>query len=309
MSVAARVQAPSTLRVTRSVQVFEATGVEVRSGERLSAHTTFEIGGPARFFASPTAAEEVGRLAARAQEAEIPIYVLGGGSNLLVDDAGVPGLVLHLTRLRACRIDGGGLHVGPGYPLPGLVNFAASHGLAGFERFAGIPGCVGGMLRTNTGGRHGTLSDVLVSAVLLHEDGRTETRQASDFQFGHRRSNLGSEIALELVFRADPDDPERVRARRDEIMRTKIASQPLNGRSAGCVFRNPPGEHASRLIDQCGLKGARIGDARVSPAHANFICNEGAAAASDVRRLIERVRQTVRERTGVELDLEIMTWP
>lgn len=307
--MSAAVKAPPRCRSGHAAEAFEELSHLIRCDEPLSLHTSFEIGGPAKFFAAPQTAEEVCALAQKAQQAEMPLYVLGGGTNLLVDDAGVQGLVLHLGRLREFRLEGDRLHVGPGFPLPKLVNVAAGLGLAGFERFAGIPGTVGGMLRTNTGGRHGTLSEALHSALLLQRDGRIGCRLAPDFQFGHRRSNLQDEIALELIFKVEQDDPAQVAARRDEIMQMKVRSQPFNARSAGCIFRNPPGEHASRLIDQCGLKGARSGGAVVSHTHANFICNEKKATAADVVELIEHVRQIVRQKIGYVLELEVNLWP
>lgn len=291
------------------LKAFEGCEALIQTEVPLAPFTSFKIGGPARYYAAPGNAEEVHLLVEAAGQAEIPVYVLGGGTNLLIDDAGVPGLVLHLQQLRWVDRRDDRLCVGPGFPLPRLVKEACNNGIAGFERFAGIPGFAGGMVRTNSGGRHGTLSDVLHSALLLFPSGTVASRRKEDFEFGHRTSNLTDEVVLELVFNVEMADPETLNIRRREIMEFKKHSQPLNENNAGCIFRNPPGDHASRLIDSCGLKGHRVGGAVVSPEHANFICNDENATASDVMRLVDYVREAVFRRTGIELQMEVIRWP
>ena len=294
---------------TSHIQAFNSCEHLIQNDRMLAGLTTFKIGGPAEFYAAPETIEEAKQLIDFAHSAEISIRLLGGGSNILVSDEGVTGLVLHLKHLRWCEVRNEQLHVGPGYSLPRLAKLAAKQGIAGFDRFAGIPGYVGGMLRTNSGGRHGTLSDVLHSVALMRPDGKFETRRTVEFEFGHRTSNLRDEFALDFIFNIRHDSPDLLWERHCEIMKGKIASQPLNEKNAGCIFRNPPGDHAARLIDISGLKGHRIGGARVSPDHANFICNESEASASDVLQLIDHVRETVFRETGIELELEVIRWP
>ena len=290
-------------------RIFEDQMGLVREHEALFRHTTWRVGGPARFFAEPEEVTQTWKLVRQAQRHEVPCYILGGGSNLLVDDGGVPGLVIKMSRLRWRFHVGDKLHVGAGESLPGLVKYAARNGIRGFGRFAGIPGLIGGMLRTNSGGCHGNLSDVLHAVRLLRPDGTVRVREAGDLGLDYRQSDLKQEIALELVFNVECGDPRELEEERARNMDAKIASQPLNQCNAGCVFRNPDGEHAGRLIDECGLKGTRVSNAVVSDEHANFICNEGGASASDVLLLIDIVRDAVREQTGHELDLEVVRWP
>ncbi|MDP7250723.1 MAG: UDP-N-acetylmuramate dehydrogenase [Planctomycetota bacterium] len=292
-----------------NVRLFDEAKNLVAIDEPLGRHTTYDIGGPARFFASPENTDEVRLLVEKARRAELPMYILGGGSNLLISDSGLAGLVLHMNRMRGIEVKNGKLHVGAGGSLPGLVKRTARMGIKGFGRFAGIPGLVGGMIRTNSGGRHGTLADVLHSVVLISHNGEEVVRNAEDFNFGHRRSNLSDEIAVKLIFNVESGDPAELNAERRKIMKLKTASQPLSDRNAGCCFSNPAqGIHASKLIDECGLKGFGVGGAVVSEEHANFICNEDDATADEVRKLMGIVRDTVLSETGFELKQEIIYW-
>ncbi|MDA0839278.1 MAG: UDP-N-acetylmuramate dehydrogenase [Planctomycetota bacterium] len=292
-----------------NVRLFDEVTNLVAIDEPLGRLTTYEIGGPARFFAEPKNVEEVCLLVEKARRAELPVFILGGGSNLLISDSGIKGLVLGMNRLRGIYIENGKLHVGAGDSLPGLVKRASSMGISGFSRFAGIPGLVGGMIRTNSGGRHGTLADVLHSVVLVTRDGEETVRHVEEFDFGHRCSNLSEEIAVKLIFKVEWGNSADLDAERLEIMKQKTKSQPLSDRNAGCCFRNPAeGIHASKLIDECGLKGFGVGGAVVSDEHANFICNEDNATSDDVRRLLEIVKDTVLSETGYELKQEIIYW-
>jgi len=292
-----------------NVRLFDKAKNLVAIDEPLGRFTTYDIGGPARFFAKPKNADEVRLLVEKARRAELPVFILGGGSNLLISDSGIRGLVLRMNRLRGISSENGKLHVGAGDSLPGLVKRAASMGIKGFGRFAGIPGLVGGMVRTNSGGRHGTLADVLHSVVLVNSDGEETVRTADEFEFGHRRSNLSDEIAVKLIFNVEWGDSAELNAERHEIMNQKTSSQPLSDRNAGCCFRNPAdGVYASKLIDECGLKGFGVGGAVVSDEHANFICNGDNATSDDVRKLIGIVKDTVLTETGYELKQEIIYW-
>lgn len=291
------------------VRVFGECRDLVRTDEPLAHHTSLEIGGPAQFLAEPENTVQVWQLVEKMRDLDLPVHVLGGGTNLLVDDCGVPGLVLKISRLRWRFLKGSLLHVGAGSRLSSLVNYASTQAISGFVRFAGIPGFVGGMVRTNVGGRYGTLSDVLHSVRLLEPDCRIVTRMAEDFDFGYRYSNLQNEIALELVFHAQKGDLQQLLLECKRILTEKSESQPLAERCAGCTFKNPGSDHAARLIEECGLKEARVGGAVVSARHSNFICNEGDATCSDVLNLIDLIRETIWQQTGYELDLEVIRWP
>jgi UDP-N-acetylmuramate dehydrogenase len=292
-----------------NVRLFDEAKNLVAMDEPLGRFTTYAIGGPARFFAEPKNAGQVCLLIEKARRAEVPVYILGGGSNLLISDSGIRGLVLRMNRLRGIGLENGKLHVGAGDSLSGLVKNAASMGIKGFGRFAGIPGLVGGMIRTNSGGRHGTLADVLHSVVLVNRYGEETVRKVGEFEFGHRCSNLSDEIAVKLIFNVEWGDSAELNAERREIMNQKTASQPLSDRNAGCCFRNPAeGIYASKLIDECGLKGFGVGGAVVSDEHANFICNGDNATADDVLKLIGIVKDTVLSETGYELKQEIIYW-
>jgi UDP-N-acetylmuramate dehydrogenase len=297
------------MKAQLDVSIFGKCRELIRTDEFLSRHTSFQIGGPAQFLAEPENIVQAWHLADKARELGMPFHVLGGGTNLLVDDAGVPGLVIKISRLRWRFLKGGLLHVGAGTRLSSLVNYACTQAISGFERFAGIPGLVGGMIRTNTGGRYGALSDVIHSARLLNRDCTITTRMAADFGFGYRTSNLKDEIALELVFHVQKRDLQELLIECKRILDEKRAAQPLGECCAGCIFRNPEGARAWALIGECGLQGTRVGGAVVSTKHANFICNDRGATASDVLALIERVKDSVRRQTGYELELEVIRWP
>ena len=282
-----------------------------RRREWLAAYTTFRIGGPAEWFTDPQTEEECLLVWHQARYMGGPVRVLSGGSNLLVADEGVPGHVISLRRMSPRRVErhGSRVWVSAGVPLGRLVQWAARAGLSGLEHLAGIPGLLGGAVAMNAGGREGTLGERVTRLDGIDPAGRRVRRRASDFAWAYRSSGLdglvvlGAELALR---RARPAD---VIARTRSAAARKRASQPLSAWSAGCAFRNPACGAAGKLIDLAGLKGAHHGDAAVAREHANFIINRGKARATDVHRLIERVRRAVRDRFGAQLELEIHCWP
>lgn len=276
----------------------------------LASYTTFRIGGPAEWFAEPETESECVSAWTHALRTGKPIRVLGGGSNLLVDDDGLPGAVISTRRLEPRRIErrGSGLFVSAGAPLGRLVKYAAHHGWAGLEGFAGIPGLVGGATRMNAGGGGASFGDFVTVVNIVDSAGARRAVRSDEMSWRYRDCGLRDSLILSVEISLERDNPADVARRTREALDRKRATQPLSARSAGCVFRNPAAESAGRLIDEAGLKRQRVGGALVSPKHANFIVNRGAATARDVRSLIARVKRIVRTRFRAELNLEIHYW-
>ena len=276
----------------------------------LSPLTWFKLGGRARHMYRPTDEDQLAKMAGRAHGDGVPTRVLGGGANVLVRDDGVDGIVIRLDDPAFKRIEYRGDRVTAfgGVDLMRLTHECANRGLSGLECMAGIPGTVGGAIRMNAGGRFGTIGETVTAVRLLTTEGTVETLPAEQLGFGYRRSNVGDHIVLSVEFQFRQDDPRKVLARHEEIWAHKKASQPFRGNSAGCIFKNPPGASAGKLIDRAGMKGRSVGAAIVSCDHANFIVTRQGATADDVLRLVEQIRETVRRSFGVELELEIDVW-
>jgi UDP-N-acetylmuramate dehydrogenase len=275
--------------------------------EMMRHHTTWGIGGPAELWVEPLSESELIKVLDHARKHNKSVSVVGAGSNVLADDRGVSGIILRLSAPAFCRMDSDECFVtaGAGVPLGRFVSFCAGRSLSGAEGLVGIPGTVGGALMMNAG--YGcTIGDIVIEIRLMNRNGRISTVSAENIKFGYRRSGLEGNIILDAKFKLLRSSKNVILESCRELMRHKQATQPLNAKSAGCVFKNPmSGQPAGKLIDICGLKGARSGGALVSGKHANFIVNAGSATARDVTELIERVRKTVLERTGVELEPEI----
>lgn len=286
----------------------------VQERRTLAGLTTYRVGGAAEFYAEPHHAGTLSGLLARARAENIPVRVLGHGTNLLVADTGVRGLVLRLPRTSygACAVSGGGrVRAGAGHSLGGLVKWTAAQGLTGLECLTGIPGTVGAALRMNAGGRFGEIGASVCRVQGVELDGTPFDLPASECGFGYRRSLLKDRVVTgcELILREGP--PAEIQRMMRAIIGEKRLSQPMEARSAGCVFKNPklPGvASAGRLIDTAGLKSARVGGAVVSPVHANFVVCEGQACAQDVAALIAIIRQRVFETHGVRLEMEVEAW-
>jgi UDP-N-acetylmuramate dehydrogenase len=282
----------------------------VRRDEPLAGRLWYKLGGTARYFFAPESVEELQAVWRQARAAGVPVRVLGGGANTLVRDTGFDGLVLRLDApaFTAVRWDGPRVVAGAGVDLLQLTRDSVQAGLSGLEALAGVPGTVGGATVMNAGGKFGEFADVVESATLLDETGAIIELSRDQLGFGYRRSAVGGRVVLAVTLRLVPAAVDVVRERFQEIWRIKTATQPFAAHSAGCVFRNPPQEPAGKLIDRLGLKGTRCGQARVSERHGNFIVADDGARAEDVLTLAEQVRATVRQRTGIALELEIDVW-
>ncbi len=282
---------------------------EALEQEPMARHTTYRIGGPARFYVRVDSAEALASLVEACDEEGAPRIIVGGGSNLLVADAGFSGAVVALGRdFRALEVDEdrGRLLAGAGTALSAVVQEAARRSLGGLEFAVGTPGTVGGALRMNAGSRDEWIG-ARVANVTTYVPGRGLVQRAGpDVDWGYRSSSFAAdEVIVGCEIAVHADDSSRIRERMDANIARRRETQPLDKPSCGSVFRNPDGASAARLIDDLGLKGTRIGDAEVSAKHANFIVNVGEATAQDVRSLISLIAGKVREAYGIELTPEV----
>ena len=247
----------------------------------------------------------------RCHETGVAVRVLGGGSNLLVRDDGVSGLVLRLAAAsfnEIAMLGSGVVSAGGGAKLGHLISTVVAGGLAGLETLVGIPGTVGGALHGNAGSRGGDIGQWACGATVMTRTGEIVDRQREDLVFSYRDSSLDELVILNGQFQLDEDDPQELTKRMQKQWIVKKAAQPLGAQSAGCIFKNPRGMSAGMLIEQAGLKGTRIGGVEVSDRHANFMIADADATSADVLRLMELVRSRVAERLGVELETEIEIW-
>ncbi len=281
---------------------------EIRPGEPLAGHTTLRIGGPADLYVLPAGEEDVAAAVRAARLLGMPLTVLGRGSNILVPDEGVRGMVLDpVAATTWLRFQGSRVEVGAGYPLPGLVRAAVERGLGGLEDLGGIPGSVGGALCMNAGAGGQTIGDVTVWVDAVGTGGERYRLFAEQLGFGYRYSRLleGDGVVLAAGLELRPAAREALQARLRAGEERRRRTQPLHLPNAGSVFKNPPGDHAGRLLDAAGCKGLRVGGAQISPRHANFIVNLGNATAADVLALMAEAYRRVRDAFGVRLEPEI----
>lgn len=281
----------------------------VRPMAPLAPLTWYRLGGPARWLVEPRDETDLAAVVRRCADAGVEIRFLGKGANLLVSDEGVDGAVIRLTgpAWEHVEINGGTVFAAAGADLMKLVKHTARLGLRGIEGLAGIPASIGGAVRMNCGGRYGEIGARVKSVRVITPGG--QIRDRADVRFHYRSTNLGPYRVVGVTLELTPDDPARVYSDYETVWREKTSSQPaLAQRSAGCVFRNPPGEAAGRLIDRCGLKGLRVGGAEVSPIHANFFVAHDHATAADVLMLADEVAQRVEAATGIRLEMEVEVW-
>lgn len=283
--------------------------LEIRTDEPLARHTSMGVGGPAAVLAMPHDESALLALLAalRGDPAATPWLMLGGGSNTLFGDEGFPGCVVMLGRGFRAIATGPGPHqvtCGAAANLSAVMNFCKRAALAGFEWAAGIPGQVGGALAGNAGTPAGDMCSDVLSVEVIDASGARLTRRQGEFDWSYRHSALRGDVILGCTLQLRPGDPAEIQAKID-IGLKKRGEQPIGVRTSGCMFKNPPGDHAGRLIDAAGLKGLRVGGAHVSDRHANFIINEGQATAGDILGLMEQIRARVKATSGVDLESEI----
>ncbi|MCP4965089.1 MAG: UDP-N-acetylmuramate dehydrogenase [bacterium] len=272
--------------------------------------TTYKFGGAAAWYVEVESMEHLDAvLVARNEQGDgVPVFVLGRGSNVVVSDAGYPGLVIKLTgRFNQLELNGSIVSAGGGVSLPRLARFCANHGRGGLEFFVGIPGSVGGAVTMNAGGHGADTAAWLIDATVLDtECGETVVDDAAALDLSYRHSRLGpSEIVLEARFRTVDRDPAEAEDLMREITAWRRQHQPGGTFNAGSVFKNPPGDAAGRIIDDAGLKGRRCGGVSISEHHANFFVADKSATAQDVHDLVAEVRRTVLDKSGVDLQPEI----
>ena len=285
---------------------------EIRLGERLARYTTARIGGPADVLIEAASADELETIVTAARQMEMPIFILGGGANVLVSDAGIRGLTIINKAKRIEFREGGCVWCESGTVLPTLARECIAHGLGGLEWAVGVPGTVGGAVVGNAGAHGRDIAADLVSATILGEQGTVAEWSKADLQFEYRSSRIKrsavsgqrSMVVLAATFQLTPGDRLALEQRASEFNEYRRRTQPP-GASMGSMFKNPPGNAAGRLIDECGLKGTRIGDAEISIVHANFFVNHGSASAADVKGLIDLAKARVLKKFGIELELEI----
>ncbi|MCA9500085.1 MAG: UDP-N-acetylmuramate dehydrogenase, partial [Nitrospira sp.] len=277
---------------------------EVYWNESLAPLLSLQVGGPADVLVFPSNVEDVIRVIVGAQTEGIPFVVLGG-TNVVVRDKGIRGIVMQLKRLTGIHEEAGHVvYAQAGVRLPRLMQFAVGHNLSGMEWAAGIPGTVGGGVVMNAGTRLGEMQEVLQAVDLVNVRGHRVRVEASNMSFAYRKATLPKGIVVGAWVQLALSNKEQVAARTKSYLQYRRETQPLTLPNAGSVFKNPPGDSAGRLVEAAGLKGVRIGDAEVSTKHANFIVNRGTATADQVLALIRKVRQTVARKFGVRLQLE-----
>ena len=280
---------------------------QVLVDEPMARHTSFGLGGPADLFVEPGDAATFHECAAYLAETDVPVLAMGRGTNVLVRTAGIEGAVL--TGMKAFKSlvrSDDTVRVGGGVGLPRLLSFCAENGLSGLEGLSGIPGTAGGAVATNAGSFGVSIADRMTGITVSQPGAQPRFIPRGEIPMAYRSTGLSSDLFIEEVaLTLTPDEPEKIEAAQRETLERKWRTQPSGMRCAGCVFKNPVGSAAGKLIDEAGLKGRRVGGAVVSDLHANFILNDRGASAEDVEELIEIVRERVAEAAGVTLELEV----
>ena len=283
----------------------------VRPDEPLAMYNWFQLGGNAQWFAEPGNVDELAALIRAAGEEKLPVRIIGRGSNILIRDEGVTGLVIALnsSAFKKIEIDGKRITAGGGSRLGRVVTSAVHAGLAGIEELVAVPGTIGGALYENAGTHGSDIGQWTVGVTVMNDNGEISHRTNEELVFGYRQSSLKDDLViLEATLELTEEDPQELSRRMQKQWIIRKAKQPMGHQCAGCVFKNPSGMHAGELIDRAGLKGTRIGGAVISSRHANFIIAEPECTTADVLRLIEFVREQIEERMEVELELELEIW-
>lgn len=276
--------------------------------EPMSRHTTFKVGGPADYFVIPEVPEKIKEVITLLKREDIPYYVLGNGSNLLVGDKGYRGVIIQMYK-NLNRIDtkGNRIYAQAGALLSKIAAEAQAQSLKGFEFASGIPGTVGGAVMMNAGAYGGEMSHVLVNATILTQEGVIKTLTLDELELGYRTSIIARNgyVVLEAVVGLEPGRPEEIRTRMEELKEKRVTKQPLEYASAGSTFKRPEGYFAGKLIEDAGLRGFRVGNAQVSAKHCGFVINRGGATAAEIVALMDHVVDKVEAVSGVRLKPEV----
>lgn len=281
--------------------------LEIRKHEQMSKHTTFRIGGPADLYITPKA-NQVADIVKLCRQTGVPFFVFGNGSNLLVSDKGIRGVVIEIGKnMKQVTVEDTVIKAQAGATLGMIAGEAAKAGLTGMEFASGIPGCLGGALVMNAGAYGGEMKQIVTEVECLTEDGERITLSGEEMEFGYRTSLLSKKpyIAMSATMKLTPGKEEEIRQRMQELNAQRLSKQPLEYPSAGSTFKRPKGYFAGKLIMDAGLAGYRVGDARVSEKHCGFVINTGNATAADVRQLMTDVDRIVKEKFGVGLEPEV----
>lgn len=280
----------------------------IKCDEPMKPHTTFRVGGPADFFVMPKEKEEIRGLVCFCRDAEIPYYIVGNGSNLLVSDKGYEGVIIQVYKeMSRITVKEGRIAAQAGALLSKIAGKALEEGLTGFEFAAGIPGTLGGACVMNAGAYGGEMKDVLSDVLVLTPEGEFATLQAGELDMGYRTSVIARKgyIVLEASIQLERGNRESIRGRMEELKRKRTDKQPLEYPSAGSTFKRPEGYFAGKLIEDAGLRGFQVGGAQVSEKHCGFVINRGNASAADIAELMRQVSLRVKEKSGVMLEPEV----
>lgn len=280
----------------------------LRTNVPLAKLTHVRIGGPAACLVEPFAEGDVSMTVRACRDLDLPLRVLGGGSNLIVSDQGVAGVVMMLGSLNRVVRDGNRLSAGAGVTLPTLLSGARKLGLAGLESLTGVPAVVGGAVKMNAGTREGETFDHLCSLTVVDRDGEIEVRDRTSLSPSYREGGLVDLIVVNATFDLHEDSPQAIYDRFEANLQRRNSAQPVTERSVGCVFKNPTGDSAGRMIEQAGCKLMRRGGISVSAKHANFFVNDGGGSFADFMDLADQVRDRVLQRFEIELAFEVQVW-
>lgn len=276
--------------------------------EPMSRHTTFRVGGPADFFVTPKAKEEVRDVIRICKEAGMPYYIIGNGSNLLVSDAGYRGVIVQIYKeMNEVKVEGDLVKAQAGALLSGIAAKALGAELSGFEFASGIPGTIGGACVMNAGAYGGEMKDVLESVTVLTGEGKIIELDRNELELGYRTSVIAKKgyIVLGAVLKLERGDGEKIKTYMDELKEKRVTKQPLEYPSAGSTFKRPEGYFAGKLIEDAGLRGFQVGGAQVSEKHCGFVINRNHATAADIMELMRQVQIRVKENSGVDLEPEV----
>ena len=288
-------------------QFQQIPGCDVKEDESMNKYTSFQIGGPADLFIEPSNHQELAQVLQTLSNTAIPFFILGKGSNILVGDLGIRGVVLSMSGLDKIQINGTKITAGAGASLGKVAVAAMQAELTGLEFASGIPGSVGGAVVMNAGAYGGEIKDVLVNATIFTPEGEKKILKCDEMELGYRHSIFHNNnwIVAEVELQLQQGDSQAIKTKMVELNSRRRAKQPLEFPSAGSSFKRPPGYYAGTTIDQAGLKGYSVGGAQVSEKHAGFIINKGNATAQDVIRLVKDIQRIIREKVGIELEPEI----